>query len=169
MMRLIGWGAFFVIISFICGLVMSVPLRGFADANFLQTFSAVDGENARRVLESQFGISFPNNATEFHRANRGDKAYWIQFKIPPAGLNGLFRGSNFMTCAYPLEDNYKPTFEFNRLLSPQDQARLEWWNPDVARAFVGGECTGRDYKIFRMFADTTNPNLWTFYMEVVRL
>ncbi|MBZ0289211.1 MAG: hypothetical protein K8I30_16445 [Anaerolineae bacterium] len=169
MLRIVGWVIFFIIVAFICGLIASVPLRGFAENQFLQAFSVSEGESARRLVEQQFGKTFPNTATEFHRANRGDQAYWIQFKIPPQGLQGLFSGSSFMTCTYPLEDSYRPTFEFDRLLSVQDRTRLQWWNPDVARVYVGGECTGRDYKIFRMFADSTNPNLWTFYMEVVRL
>lgn len=168
MLRIVGWGLLFVILAFICGLIASVPLRSLAENNFLQAFGVLEGDTARRAIEQQFGISFPATATDFHRANRGDVAYWIQFRIPPSGLSGLFSGSAFKTCADPLENGQRPTFDYDRLLDAGQRSRTAWWNPGSTQSFAGGECTGPDYKIFRQFADTSNGSLWTYYLEVVR-
>lgn len=168
MLRIVGWVLLFVILAFICGLIASVPLRSVAETNFLQAFGTVDGDQARRAIEAQFGITFPAEATDFHRANRGDRAYWIQFRIPPNRLSGLFSGSTFKTCADPLEDNQRPTFDYDRLLDAGQRTRTAWWNPMGTQSFAGGECTGSDYKIFRQFADTSNGSAWIYYLEVVR-
>jgi len=165
---IIGWVVLAILVAFICGLVLSVPLRGFAEENVLATFSVVDDEAAKGALQQQFGIVFPTSVTGFHRANKGDSAYWIQFRLPREALNNLFRGSSFMTCNFPLQANYKPVFEFSRLLSADQQTRMSWWTPNSAGTYVGGECTGTDYKMFRMFTDVTNSTQWVFYMEVVR-
>jgi hypothetical protein len=165
---IIGWIVLAILVAFICGLVMSVPLRGFAEENVLATFSVLDGEAAKSALQQQFGIVFPPSVTEFHRANKGDKAYWIQFRLPREALNNLFRGSSYMTCTFPLQSNYRPVFEYGRLLGSEQQVRMSWWTPNNAGTYVGGECTGTDYKIFRMFTDVTNSAQWVFYMEVVQ-
>jgi hypothetical protein len=170
MLKIAGWFIVFVIIAFICGFVSSGPLGSYIQNNLTDRFSVVSGDQARNTVQNMFGISFPASATDFYRANRGDNAWWVQFRIPPANLGGLFRNSGFMTCTYPLQDNYKPIFQYEHILSSTERSQTSnWWTPDTARSFVGGECTGRDYKMFRMFADTSNPNLWTFYMEIVRL
>src|SRR5690349_19140644 len=165
---IIGWVILAILIAFICGLVLAVPFQGFAESNVLATFSTVDGDAAKGALQQQFGIVFPASVTDFHRANKGDKAYWIQFRLPREALNNLFGDSPFMTCNFPLQSNYRPVFEVGRLLGADQQVRMSWWNPTSAATYVGGECTGTDYKIFRMFTDVTNSTQWVFYMEVVR-
>ncbi len=165
---IIGWVVLAILVAFICGLVVSVPLRSFADDNVLATFNSIDGEAARSALQQQFGIVFPTSVTEFHRANKGDKAYWIQLRLAREALNNLFKDSQYMTCTFPLQSNYIPVFEYARLLGPEQWARMSWWTPNNAATFVGGECTGTDYKIFRMFTDVTNSSQWIFYMEVVQ-
>jgi hypothetical protein len=165
---IIGWVILAILVAFICGLVVSVPLRGFAEDNVLATFSTIDGETAKGALQEQFGIVFPTSVTEFHRASKGDKAYWIQFHLSREALNNLFKDSPYMTCDFPLQSNYKPVFEYARLLGPEQWVRMSWWTPNNAATYVGGECTGTDYKIFRMFTDVTNSTQWIFYMEVVQ-
>lgn len=168
MLRWIGWIIVGVIIVFLCGLLSALPLTSFIENNLLAPFGVQTGADAQRALERQFSISFPGGVADYRRASWGDRAYWLQFKTNPQNLSAIFRGSPYMTCQFPLVDNFRPVFEFDRILNAQQRLRMDWWNPASARSHTGGECTGTDYKIFRMFADTTNPELWTFYMEVVR-
>ncbi len=168
MLRWIGWVILGVIIVFLCGLITALPLSNFVQNSLLAQFSMQNDAEAQRALERQFSISFPANVTEYHRAHWGDRAYWLQFRTTPQNLTTIFRGSPYLTCRFPLVDNFRPVFEFDRLLNAQQRLNMSWWNPDAARTFTGGECTGTDYKIFRFFADTSSANSWVFYMEVVR-
>lgn len=168
MLRWAGWALIALLLVFLCGLLVSAPLTTFLQGNVLQSYNVRQGADAQRSIQQLFGVSLPANATEFRYANLGDRAYWIQFRMNPQSLNGAFRGSPFLTCTFPLVDNYRSTFDFYRLLNSGQQSQASWWQPRNATSFTGGECTGSDYKIFRMFADTGNPGQWIFSMEVVR-
>ena len=167
-LRWIALGILFFVFVFLCGVLASVPMTNFVQATVLNTFRSRDGTDAQRAIQALAGMNFPNTASDFHYANWGDDAYWMQFRAPPQALNGLFSGSGFLTCNFPLVENYRPTFDFERILSAQQRTTANWWNPESVTRYTGGECTGRDYKIFRMFADTSNNNAWLFYMEVVQ-
>jgi hypothetical protein len=161
----------FILLSFICGLISAGPLSNLAQDTMFAPLSAVEAQAAQQALSSQFGKTFPSSASDFYRANQGDSAYWLRISVAPNEINQLFGGSNFFTCRFPLQPNFRPVFEFSRLLDGQEQARLGWWTPADAsiRTYSGGECTGTDYRLFRMFVDQSNPSRWTVYMEVVRL
>jgi hypothetical protein len=169
MLRWIGWVIVGLILVFICGLVSSAPIILFIENTIIAPFTSQEGGDAQRAMERQFGITFPAGAADYRRASLGNRAFWFQFRIAPTALRGLLRDSPFLTCSFPLMDNYRPVFEFDRLLSAEQRNRMSWWNPAEARSFVGGECTGTDYRLFRFFADSSSANLWTLYMEVVRL
>ena len=156
-----------IVIVFLCGLVSAIPAMNFLNANLLQPFSVQEGNTAQQAIQRLFGVNMPTSASGFYYANLGNQGYWLQIRMNPHSLNGLFRGSAFMTCSFPLQDGYRPNFEFERLLNANQRIRMSWWSPENVTRFVGGECTGRDYKIFRMFADSSNATTWTFYLEVV--
>ncbi|MBZ0294845.1 MAG: hypothetical protein K8L99_19950 [Anaerolineae bacterium] len=168
MLRWAGWALIAMLFVFLCGLLAAAPMSTFLQNNVLQFFTVREGTDAQRSIQQLFGVNLPANATNFHYANLGDQGYWIQFSMNPQSLNGAFRGSPFLTCVFPLVDNYRPTFDFYRMLNGTRQNQASWWQPRSANSYTGGECTGSDYKIFRMFADTGNPGQWTFSMEVVR-
>ncbi len=168
MLRAVGLAILGFVFMFLCGVLAAVPMTNFVQSNILNTFRSREGAEAQRAIQSLAGITFPTSATEFHYANWGDSAYWIQFRVPPQALSGLFGGSGFLTCNFPLVDNYRPTFDFERVLSAQQRTAAAWWNPETVTRYTGGECTGSDYKIFRMFADTSSSAGWLFYMEIIR-
>jgi hypothetical protein len=57
------------------------------------------------------------------------------------------------------------------VLTQEEQSAMPWWAPDdeAVRNYSGGECTGSDYRFFRMFMDFTQGNQVTVYMEVARI
>lgn len=168
MLRWVGLFILGFVFMFLCGVLSAVPMTNFVQTNILNTFRSREGVEAQRAIQSLTAINFPTTAVEFHYANWGDDAYWMQFRLPPQALNGLFSGSGFLTCNFPLVENYRPTFDFERILSAQQRTSASWWSPETVTRYTGGECTGRDYKIFRMFADTSSSAGWLFYMEVIR-
>lgn len=168
MMRIAGLILLAILLAFICGLFSYAPITDFAAQNVLTTFNVVDGTTARRAVDLQFGITLPATVTETYRAAVGDSAFWYRITAPREAMSGLFRGSAFLTCNFPLQNNYRPHFQFPQIISPNQRGQMIWWNPETATSFIGGECTGSDYKIFRMFINTSGT-LWTLYLEVVRL
>lgn len=168
-LRTIGWGLFFLLLAFICGLLFSSPINTFFENNVTQPFSALVGEEAAQAMQNTLGITLPASSTGYYFANQGSRRYWIRMQLGPSDLNGLFRGSSFLTCNFPFQDNFRPVFEWDRLLDANQRVLISWWSPQDARSYIGGECTGTDYKIFRMFTDTTNAQGWIFYMEVIQL
>lgn len=167
----IAWVLLFVLLAYLCGLVSSAPLNELAYSQVLAPLSVLEGDAARRALEQQFGTPLPASASDVFRASRGDEAYWLRLSVSRDDFANAFRGSNFITCRFPLQDRYRPVFEFERTLSSAEQAQINWWTPTASSitAYVGGECTGSDYRLFRFFVDQSGPTRWTLYMEVVRL
>jgi len=161
----------FILLSFICGLISAAPLSNLAQDTMLAPLSAVEAQAAQQAVAQQFGQTFPASAGDFYRANQGDNAYWMRASVAPAEINQLFGGSSFFTCRFPLQPNFRPVFEFSRLLDAAEQTRLPWWTPNDSsiRTYSGGECTGSDYRLFRMLVDQSSANRWTVYLEVVRL
>lgn len=167
----VAWVLLFVLLAFLCGLIASGPLNDFAYTRVLAPLSVAEGQNARRALEEQFGTPLPDSVTEVYRANRGDEAYWLRVNLARDDVGNLFRGSAFITCRFPLQDRYRPIFEFARELTDGEKSRVPWWTPTDATIsnYVGGECTGSDYRIFRIFIDQTSSTRWTLYMEIMQL
>jgi hypothetical protein len=168
--NVLAWIILFILIAYICGLVSSAPLNNLAQTVVFAPLSVNQGDVAAQSLGSQFGQSFPPSATGFFRASQGDQALWIRVSVAPNEINRLFGGSAFFTCRFPLQPAYRPVFEYERLLTTEEQAATSWWTPNATsiRTFSGGECTGTDYRFFRMFVDQTSSSQWTLYMEVVR-
>jgi hypothetical protein len=167
-LRIMGLVLLAVLLAFICGLFSYLPVMDFAAQNVLERFNAVSGDTARRAIEVQFGVTLPASVDDVRRANLGDSAYWFRLDAPREAMSGLFRGSAYLTCNFPLQTNYRPTFQFPVLAPPEQRAAMNWWNPDIVTSFVGGECTGTDYKLFRMFISTEGTT-WTLYLEIVQL
>lgn len=167
-LRTIAWGIFFLLMAFICGLIFSSPLNDFIENNVTQSFQVTTGTDAAQALQNTLGITLPTSSDDHHFAFQGNRRYWIRFQLGPSDLNGLFRGSPFLTCNFPLQDNYRPVFEHDRLLDSNQRLLTNWWTPETARSYIGGECTGTDFKIFRMFADTGNSQAWVFYLEAIQ-
>ena len=167
----VAWVIFFVLLAYLCGLISAAPLNELAYTRVLAPLTVLEDQAARRALQQQFDTPFPASASGFYRANRGDEAYWIRVSVSPQELPELFRGSEFITCRFPWQDRYRPVFEFSRELSEAEEVDLSWWSPSDATisAYVGGECTGTDYRIFRAFVDQTDRSQWTMYMEIIRL
>ncbi len=159
----------FVLLAFICGLLSSGPLADLVQGS-IAPLGVDEGSAAQQAMVQQFGKDFPPSASDFYRAARGDQADWLRVSVAPNEINQLFGGSAFFTCHFPLQPAYRPVFEFSRVLNATDQARMTWWDPNNTSigTYSGGECTGSDYRFFRMFVDQTSPARWTFYMEVIR-
>lgn len=159
-----------LVVAYFCG-ALTIVIANSASPNFafMRAYGMQVDEQAQQALQSQLNVQFPSSASNFFRADLSGVATWMRFDIDPNQMNGLFAG--FMTCDFPLRDNYLPNFEFERLLSGAQQQELRsWWRPagdESFRAGVGGECTGSDYRMFRMFADQSNPQRWQVFMEVV--
>jgi hypothetical protein len=167
----VAWVLLFVLLAFLCGLIAAGPLNDLAYSQVLAPLNVVDGEAAKSALEQQFGTPLPISATDLYRANRGDEAYWLRLSVARDDMGNVFRGSSRITCRFPLQDRYRPIFEFSRVLSDAEQSRVNWWTPtnSAITAYVGGECTGSDYRMFRIFVDQTNSTRWTLYMEIIKL
>jgi hypothetical protein len=166
----IAWVLLFILLAFLCGLIAAGPLNEFAYSSVLAPLSVVEGDAARRALEQQFGTPFPPSASDFYRANRGDEAYWLRLSVANSEMSRVFLNSRFITCRFPLQDRYRPNFEFQRL-SDADKSQMPWWQAANAgaSAHIGAECTGSDYRLFRIFVDQSNTARWTLYMEIIRL
>ena len=168
----VAWVLLFVLLAFLCGLISAGPLNELAYTRVIAPLSVLEGETARQALEKQFSTSFPVSANSFYRANRGDEAYWLRVSVSSQDLTAVFRGSSFVTCHFAWQDKYRPVFEFGRELSTGEQAQVSWWvTPDTASsgAYIGGECTGTNYRIFRAFVDQSTGAQWTLYMEIIQL
>ncbi len=167
----IAWVLLFVLLAYLCGLISAGPLNDFAYSRVLAPLSVAEGPTAKTALEQQFGTALPASASDFHRANRGDQVYWIRVSVSPSELPTVFRGSSQVTCRFAWQDRYRPVFEFERELSASEQAQVAWWTTAATgiTAYIGGECTGTDYRIFRAFVDQSNSTRWTLYMEIVQL
>jgi hypothetical protein len=161
-----------MLIAFLCGVAVSNPARQFI-ANLAMPAAGVlsstpaeeqTGAPAEQAVERQFGKTLPGTASNFYYARVGDDFYWIRFDIPPSNLSGVFTGSPYMTCNFPLTDGYRPGFDVPPLTSTG--TALSWWNPNSVSRIVGGECSGAAARTFMMMANTANPTVWTVYMEV---
>lgn len=168
-LRWIGLGIIALLLAFSCGLVFSAPFNDFFANNVTQPFRIFTGTEAAQALQRELGITLPASTADHHFAYQGGRRYWIRMQISSSDLNGLFRGSSFLTCNFPLQDNFRPVFEHGRILNSEQLLLTNWWTPETARVYIGGECTGTDFKIFRMFSDTGNPQAWVFYLEVIQL
>jgi hypothetical protein len=161
-----------MLVAFLCGAVFSSPTMDFLsnlgspNPRALSSIPAQEqtGAPAKQTVERQFGKTFPATATNFYYASQGDDFYWIRFDIPPSNLGGLFSGSPYMTCNFPLTDGYRPGFDAPPLSTTG--TALSWWNPNSVTSLVGGECSGTQSRTFMMMANTANPSLWTIYVEV---
>jgi hypothetical protein len=159
-----------LIVAYFCGVLTIVVANSASpDFAFMRGFSVQVDEQAQGALDGQLNVQFPATASNFYRADLSGKATWMRFDINPNDISGLF--SAFMTCDFPLRDGYLPNFEFGHVLNGGQQLEISsWWQPagDASfRAGVGGECTGSDYRMFRMFADQSNNQFWQVFMEVV--
>jgi hypothetical protein len=167
----IAWVLLFVLLAFLCGLISAGPLNDFAYSRVLAPLNVTEGAAAKTSMEQQFGTALPASAADIHRANRGDEFYWLRLSVSPAELPAVFRGSSSVTCRFAWQDRYRPVFEFDRSLNAGEQAQMAWWTAEAAgiTAYIGGECTGTDYRIFRAFVDQSNSTRWILYMEIVQL
>ncbi len=167
----IAWVLLLVLLAFLCGLISAGPLNDFAYSRVLAPLSVQEGQAAKAAMEQQFGTTLPASASDFHRASRGDQAYWLRLSVSLNELPLVFRGSSQVTCHFAWQDRYRPVFEFDRELSAAEQARLAWWTTEGTgiTAYIGGECTGTNYRIFRAFVDQSNNSRWTMYMEIIQL
>jgi hypothetical protein len=168
MRNILGIGVLVVFLAYACGIITTLIANSTSPGFlFLRAFVSEEGDAARRSLENQLGFQFPASAHNFHRADISGKATWMHFVIDKDDLGGLFRG--YMTCEFPLRDNALPTFEFNRLLNGDQRLQLAWWQPagNDFRSGAGGECTGSDYRLFRLFVDRSQPEDWLVFLEVV--
>jgi hypothetical protein len=164
--------AVLMLIAFLCGVAVSNPARQFianlampgAGASFSTPAQEQSGAAAEDMIERQFGKRIPGTATNFYYGRVDDDFYWIRFDIPPSNLSGVFTGSPYMTCNFPLTDGYRPVFDAPPLNSAG--TALGWWNPTSASTVVGGECSGSGPRTFMIMANAANPTLWTIYMEV---
>lgn len=157
-----------LLLAYVCGIVTTLVAESASPGlMFLRAFNIEEGDAARQALENELNIQFPASAHNFHRASISGRATWMHFVIDKDDLGGLFHG--FMTCQFPLRDNFLPTFEFNRLLDAGQRQQLDWWQPagNDFRSGAGGECTGSDYRLFRMFVDRSQPETWRVFVEVV--
>jgi hypothetical protein len=166
----VAWVLLFVLLAYLCGLITAGPLNELAYTRVLAPLSVVEGDAAKRAIEQQFSTSLPGTAADFAHAHRGDEAYWLRVSVNPQELPRIFQGSGFLTCRFAWQDRYRPVFEFARELSSGEQNRIGWWPTRAApSAYIGGECTGTDYRIFRAFVDQSNATRWTMYLEIVQL
>lgn len=158
------------LLSFGCGFFAYVPVSGYLEGRLFTSFRAYTGDNARGPLEQVLGRSFPASASNFNYVNLNDRAVWIGFTIATRDFGPFLAGSPFVTCPLLMRDNYRPNFQFPRLLTPEQQLVLNaWWRPTVAAAYIGQECTGSDFRIIRVLCDISAGNVMTVYIEAVRL
>jgi hypothetical protein len=161
-----------MLVAFLCGVVFSNPARDFISnlgrpnpgASSSTPAQEQSGAPAKQTVERQFGKTLPGTATSFYYASAGDDFYWIRFDIPPSNLGGLFTGSPYMTCNFPLRDGYRPGFDVPPVSTTG--TALTWWNPNGVSSLVGGECSGIQSRTFMIMANTANATFWTIYMEV---
>ena len=168
MRNILGIGLLLIFLAYACGVITTLVANSASPGFlFLRAYTVQEGDAARAALESQLGVQFPALAHNFNRADISGRATWMHFVLTPNDLDGLFRG--YMTCEFPLRDNFLPTFDFNRLLNADQRAQLAWWRPagNDFTSGAGGECTGSDYRLFRLFVDRSQPENWQVYLEVV--
>jgi hypothetical protein len=161
----------FVLLAYICGLISFGALNDYISERTEPQLTSVEGFSAEAAVESRFNRDLPSSATDVYQSSEGDRYYWLRFTVNRPDVNNLFSGSQFITCRFPLQANYRPIFEFDRVLTAAEQAALSWWTPDseTVRVFSGGECTGTDYRFFRMFMDFTDAQRVTVFMEVAQI
>ena len=170
MRNILGVGVLLIILAYACGIITSLVANSASPGLlFLRAFTISEGDIAKRALESELRITFPPSAHDFRRAHISDTATWMHFTVDQGQLDGLFE--NYMTCEFPLWENAMPHFEFNRLLSGDQRLQMAWWQPagDNFTSGAGGECTGSDYRIFRIFVDRSRPDNWDVFLETVVL
>ncbi len=161
----------FVLLAYICGLISFGALSDYIRERTEPQLVSFEGQSAAAAVASEFRSSLPGSATDIFQSREGDRYLWLRFTVARADANNLFAGSQFITCQFPLQDQYRPIFEFSRVLTAEEQAALTWWTPesDTIRNYIGGECTGSDYRFFRMFMDLTRSGQVTVYMEVAQI
>jgi hypothetical protein len=126
------------------------------------------GENGRQAVEAYFATTLPPAPITdvFYLAHKQDD-YWIRFNVHPQELHGLLANSPRLECDdLDLLNGLRPEFAYTQHLTPQEQAVLNWWTPDTARAFVGSDCVGADLTSYKLLVDTINTAAWTVYMEI---
>jgi hypothetical protein len=99
-----------------------------------------------------------------------DSAVWLGFTISTSEFGPFLAGSPFITCPLLMRDNFRPNFQYPRLLNAEQQLVLNaWWRAAASNAYIGQECTGSDARIIRVMGDLSTPNMVNVYIESVRL
>ena len=157
------------ILIFACGVIFSAPVREFVDRIFQggAIVQIQQAGTAKASIEGLFRIGIPTSTSNHYFANRNNTSYWIRFSLPPRDMNGLFAGSPFMTCNFPLIDSYRPQFAFKGGRESDQPAGTEWWDVGSIAQFIGGECTGAGPRTFRIMVNTSDQSIWTLYLEVI--
>ena len=160
----------FILLAYICGLVSFGALSDYVRER-TEPLTTFVGQSAESSVENRFSRALPASATDIFEGSEGGRYYWLRFTVGQSDVNNLFQGSPFITCRFPLQPNYRPVFEFNRVLSVEERAVMDWWTPDggTTTNYSGGECTGTDYRIFRMFMDFSQGQRITVYLEVAQI
>jgi hypothetical protein len=112
------------------------------------------------------GKSLPTSTTNHYYAAQGDQRYWIRLDVPPNDAGSVYASAPYMTCNFPLVDNYRPDFAFRGFTTSDTVAGTEWWDVGSVTQFIGGECSGVSNRTFRAMVNTGNTPNWTFYLEV---
>lgn len=168
----IGLGRLIIValLAFGCGFFAYLPVTGYLDGRVLSSFQAFTGDNAKGPLERLIGKSFPASAGNFNYVSLNDEAVWVGFTISSSEFGPFLGGSSFITCPLLMRDNFRPNFQYPRLLTAEQQMVLNaWWRTAAAAAYIGQECTGSDFRIIRVLADIGTANMLTVYIESVRL
>lgn len=169
--RVLGFIILLSIVAFICGYASSGILGDFFATNITERFRMNVGPSAGQNIAERLGITAPPGAMDFYYAEKGSRGTWVRFSIPPSQASGIFRGSRAINCPRgpALFPGFRPVFVADRELSTTEMAQISaWWQPQNAGGFSALECTGQQGQVVRMMVDTTNPNLWTYYVEIVQ-
>lgn len=168
----IGLGRLIIValLAFGCGFFAYLPVAGYLGGRVLSSFQASTGDNARGPLERLIGKPFPASAGNFNYVSLNDEAVWAGFTISTSDFGPFLAGSPFITCPLLMRDNFRPNFQYARLLNAEQQLVLNaWWRTAAATAYIGQECTGSDARIIRVLGDISTPNMVVVYIESVRL
>lgn len=169
--QFIGGIIVIVLVAFGCGLFSSSLLGDFLANNVTERFGTSVGAGAGQDIARRLGITLPSGAGDFYYAAKGNQGTWVRFSLPQSQVNGVFRGSTAINCPSGVSffAGFRPIFVVDRELTATEFSQVSsWWTPQTATSFTARECTGQQRQVVRMMLDTTNPTVYTFYVEIIQ-
>jgi hypothetical protein len=109
------------------------------------------------------GVRLPENADNLHLARQGSvqPTYWLRFDASPDALADFLA----TTCLTTLEQGMMPPFAYDE--NADIIANLDWWTPQDATHYMGGQCQFRENVTFSVLVDESDATRSTVYLEIV--